>query len=525
MKKKVTTGACALIFGVSGIAASGGAAAQSASQDMKQQIDALQKQVEALRSDLVRISEQQNATAAQAASASAAVAAAPAHHDFLERKEGDGLTLLTRGGEVTLYGNVDLSVDDTTKGISNKVAPDGSRPAGNNGYLPAVSSNNSYVGLRGFQALGGFPAKFVYQFETQIDVSATSGTGATNSNTSNAVKGGLTSRNTFVGLANPTYGAFKVGKTDAPYKTSTASMNPFSGMLGDYAVIMGNTGGDNRVEFGTRLDHAIWYESPSFHGVSVNALVSPGQNRADDNSNIASGESDCSGGNMPGSGGTPAACNDGSYGTAYSTSVSYRSGPLLLTTAYELHKGVNRSSDLGAFDPNDIANESAAKIGAQYAFSSGTTVSAIYESMRRDVPQSLAFQNERQRTGTWLAVSQAIGQNDNVAFGWAHAGQAPGDPGQHNTTGGAGSPNSANMYTLAWKHQVDKQFSLYADYALTVNGASSHYDLGAGGRGVTTDCHDASNPDTSGFDPNGNGPHCWAGGRLQGASVGMKYTF
>ena len=44
----------------------------------------------------------------------------------------------------------------------------------------------------------------------------------------------------------------------APYKTSTDRMKPFSGILGDYAVIMGNTGGDNRVEFGTRLNHAIW---------------------------------------------------------------------------------------------------------------------------------------------------------------------------------------------------------------------------------------------------------------------------
>ena len=44
-------------------------------------------------------------------------------------------------------------------------------------------------------------------------------------------------------------------------------MNPFSGMLGDYAVVMGNTGGDNRVEFGTRIDHSIWYESPKFGGV------------------------------------------------------------------------------------------------------------------------------------------------------------------------------------------------------------------------------------------------------------------
>ncbi|MDB5988599.1 MAG: Porin precursor [Herbaspirillum sp.] len=513
--------ALALVLGVSCIGFASSAGAQT-SQDMKQQIDALQKQIETLRADLNHISAQQNAQPPVAAAAPAA------NHDFLERKSGDGLTLLTRGGEITLYGNADLSIDETTKGLSNMVAThgaaDGSRPAGNMGYLPAVSSNNSYIGLRGFQSLGDFPAKFVYQFETQIDVSATSGTGDTNSNQSNAVKGGLTSRNTFIGLANEHYGAFKIGKTDAPYKTSTASMNPFTGMLGDYAVVMGNTGGDNRVEFGTRMDHAIWYESPNMSGFTVNALVSPGQNRADDNSNIASGESDCTGGNIPGSGGTPVACNDGSFGTAYSASLNYRKGPLLVTAAYELHKNVNRTSDLAAFDPNDVANETAAKIGIQYAFATGTTVSAIYENLKRKVPDSLMFQNERQRSGTWLAVTQTLGAKDNISFGWAHGGNTPGDPGQHNTDGGANTPNGVNMYALAWKHQVDKQFSIYADYALTLNGADAHYDLGAGGRGVTTDCHDGSNPDV-GFDPNGGAPHCWAGGRLQGISLGMRYTF
>jgi predicted porin len=288
---------------------------------------------------------------------------------------------------------------------------------------------------------------------------------------------------------------------------------------------MANTGGDNRVEFGTRLDHAIWYESPNLGGFFVNALVSPGQNRGFDNSNLASGEGDCAGGNVPGSGGLPVACNDGAYGAAYSVSAGYRNGPLYVTGAYELHKGVNRTSDLPAFDPTDVANEWAAKIGAQYRFATGTTVNAIYERLRRDVPDALAFQNERSRSGYWLAASQQIGASDSVHFGWAHAGQAVGDPGQHNTPGGLGSDNAANMFTLAWKHQVDQQLGFYADFAETLNHASAHYDLGAGGRGVTTDCHDASNPDTTGFDPNGNAPHCWAGGKLKGVSVGMKYTF
>ena len=154
----------------------------------------------------------------------------------------------------------------------------------------------------------------------------------------------------------------KIGKTDAPYKNSTARMNPFSGMLGDYSVIMGNSGGDNRVEFGTRLDHAIWYESPNLNGFTVNVLASPGQNRSEDNSLIASGESSCAGGNAPGSGALPPSCNDGSFGSAYSASVSFTKGPLYVTTAYELYRDVNRTSDLANLDPRGRENRDSIRL-------------------------------------------------------------------------------------------------------------------------------------------------------------------
>lgn len=520
MKMKATAGVFAFAVGVSGI--SGAAHAQSSDQELKQKVDLLQEQLETLRAQLDKVLKQQSVSPPPAA----ATPVVAASHEFIERKPGGGLTFLTRGGEVSIYGNLDISADDTSKGISDKTAGSApTTPSGRTGWMPAISTNLSYLGVRGFQSLGNFPAKFVYQLETQLDISATSGTNGSNSNTSNVVKGALTSRNSFIGLSSSQFGSFKIGKTDAPYKTSTASMNPFSGMLGDYAVIMGNSGGDNRVEFGTRFDHAAWYESPNLGGFHLNVFVAPGQNRATDNSNLGAGEADCAGGNIPGSGGTPAACNDGAFGTAYSVSAAYHTGGLLLIGAYELHKSVNRTSDLATWDAGDIADETAAKIGAQYHFPTGTTVSAIYENLKRKVPAYLDYQNERSRSGYWAAVSQALGSSDSVHFGWAHAGKTPGDPGVHNTAGGANPDNSANMFTLAWKHQVDKQFAFYADYATTINHADAHYDLGAGGRAVTTDCHDAGNPDATGFDPNGGGAHCWAGGRLSGVSVGMKYTF
>jgi predicted porin len=501
------------------------AKAQSGNDELRQKIDSLQRQLDELKSQLPANANGPAPAPAQApVPATAAPSTQAAAAEPIQRKAGEGFTILTRGGEATLYANLDVSLDTSTKGFDH-LQVDGVPPVGGNGWMADISSNISYVGVRGFQGLGSFPARFVYQLETQIDVSASSGTAETNSNTSNVVKGGLTSRNSFIGLASPSWGAVKIGKTDAPYKNSTQLMNPFSGMWGDYAVIMGNSGGDNRVEFGTRLDHALWYESPVFHGLQFNALVSPGQNRASDNSNIAAGESDCTGGNIPGSGGTPAACNDGAFGTAYSTDLAWREGSFYATVAYELHKKVNRTSDLPTWDSGDIADESAAKIGAQYRFSTNTTVSAIYEHLDRKVPDRLAYQNERSRNGTWLAVSQQVGDVDSLHFGWAHAGRTPGDPGQHNTPGGADQDNEANMFTLAWKHQVDKNFTLYTDFAETLNHYAAHFDLGAGGRSVTTDCHDASNPDTSGFDPNGDAPHCWAGAHPKGFSIGARYTY
>ncbi|HTP47149.1 MAG TPA: hypothetical protein VMQ50_09555 [Casimicrobiaceae bacterium] len=56
-----------------------------------------------------------------------------------------------------------------------------------------------------------------------------------------------------------------------------------------------------------------------------------------------------------------------------------------------------------------------------------------------------------------------------------------------------------------------------------LNNSSAHYDLGAGGHAVTVDCHD-STPEaafdaTTGTTSN-TGSHCFAGGHLQGISVG-----
>jgi predicted porin len=592
MRARVSIAALA----AAGIGATGAAQAQQASdaqikalqakieqlqRQNQMQINELTRQVKQLTGDQVKANADAKAAREQAAQAqakaqdakteiahaygSAGPIKAPAGigwfdadgHGFFERKPGAPLTFYVPGGEITAYGNLDVSFDYTSKntGSLDMASNPDTPPVGNFGWMPAISTNISYFGLRGFQKLADLPFNFVWQAEAGFDISATPGTRETNSNISNTVNGALFNRNTYIGLSSPEYGAIKIGKTSGPYQNSTAAFNPFAGQIGDYSVIMGNTGGDNRVEFGTRLDHAIWYESPTIAGFQFNALFSPGQNRSDTSDNIAAGESDCSGGNIPGSGGTaPIACNDGAFSNAISANLSYTNGGFYATAAYERHFKVNRQSDIlavyGIGNPlfptsvslgvgnsqqlfnEDVADEDAFKIGALYRFSSTkTTVGAIFESMHRYVPADLAFQNERQRYGTWLFLSQQLTDKDSIHFGWAHAFKAPGDPGQHNDgtltndgglTAFAPNNNQADMITASYKRKLSDNLTWYTAAAATFNGPSAHYDLGAGGRGVTTDCHDASAAD------GGNvygGPRCFTGTTIMGFSTGLQYRF
>lgn len=483
-------------------------------------------------------------------------------HYFLEKKEGNPLTFYTPGGEITGYGNIDVSLDDSSKNVGTLNLNGASPPVGNFGWLPAVSTNSSYLGVRGFQRLPNLgTTNFLYQFEVGFDVSATPGTKESNFSQSNTVNGAMFNRNTYIGFGSPEWGAIKVGKTDAPYKNSTAAFNPFAGEIGDYAVVMGNTGGDNRVEFGTRLNHAIWYESPSIHGFQLNALFAPGQNRSDNNDNIAAGDSDCAGGNNPQStANNPVACIDGAYGNAASANLSYTQGPFYATVAGEWHNKVNRANDISSIyglSPSptaltppgvgplappagitplgaalfnaDVADEWAFKVGALYHFASRTTVGGIFEMMRREVPAFLQFQNERSRNGTWLFATQELTDVDSVSIGWAHAFKANGDPGQHNSAtlvlepGATFAPNNnqADMVTANYKRKVSPNLTWYTAVAATFNGPSAHYDLGAGGRAVTTDCHDANGAD-GGFLSN---PVCFTGTTIVGVSTGVQWRF
>ncbi len=593
----IALAACAANFFVQGSALADDAQENKALKEqmrqMMQRMDALQKQVEALSKQ-------------QAATPPPAVVTAPPPPQYVPpppavaKKEAPSepkFEAFLKG----FYGSLDASFDGSTKGMNGMTAyhyggtPVGGvfpqtgvkgTPYGPVNWQPSISTNAATLGWRGSHAIPGWDdTKFVIQIEANVGLTDSPGVTTGYTAQTAGTRGGIGSGTTYLGFASPTWGAVKIGHGTSPYGNSSRRLDPFAGMVGSMNTIMSNTGGDNRVEFVTAMDHAIWYESPKFSGFSFDVFFSPGQNRtADANLNLAGGSSNCSGGNVPGSGNLLLSCDDGGFDNAYSMDLKFETEHLYLMAAYELHKHVNRNSDgigsnspqyanimaegdpaaggggplsqylnWGLFDQvataygatgscttapsastyycvnatpefqGDIGDEAAWHVGGQYVFDFGLTVNAIWERMTRKIPAALEFQNERQRNGSWLAFTQALSPKDSLNLGWAHAGRTPGDPaGQHNY-----NPNStddtANMYSFAYKHSLDKSLYWYVDLAETVNNGNAHYDLGAGGHGIKTDCHDGTTTQIIDYTSAGN--TTWGGCRPKAVSVGVNYKF
>jgi predicted porin len=557
-------------------------ASRAADQDeiraLQQQMQEMAKKLEALQ----KKEEQQEAAQKQLAAQPPQGTPGPAPKAPKEAPPESTFDKIMKG----FFGTLDVSVDYTTKGMDGLVAypyayasgapgspyviagPQKAPPYGRVGWLGAMSSNGSNIGYRGTHQIANSDVDFIYQVSTSINMAAAPGLQDTWTKSSNTVQGAIGLGDTFLGFQGHEWGKVKFGELYLPYKTATDRLNPFGNGLGNYSAIMGNTGGDNRVEFGTRSDDVVLFNSPTWSGFSFDVAYAFGQ-QIDPNSDLPPlGSPDCAGSNNPGSGNLFLNCDDGGYDRAYSADLKFETGGLYLVAAYEIHKRVNRSSDgIGSNNPYygylvsegngvsplldwadynayaaeypgaaaagspayntayDVADEWAMKFGGQYSFDFGLTVSYLYEDLHREVPQVLEFQNERQRTGDWVALEQELfGGRDVVAVGWAHAGATVGDPGgQHNYNPNGIGSNQANMYTFEWRHKLDKQLTAYFDWADTVNDGNAHYDIGAGGHGIKTDCHDATHP--AFIDYSSAGPTTWGGCHPMGISTGITFKF
>jgi predicted porin len=436
---------------------------------------------------------------------------------------------------VTLYGSIDLSADVFNPSVFDQ------------GTKLGVASNISSFGIRvrhNLAPYGWEGMAVVAQLESQVDIASAP-----------TEKAAFGTRDSYLGVEGP-WGAIKAGKSDTPYKKSTAAMDPFTRTLGDYNSIMGNTGGDNRAEFDWRMNHAIWYESPIFNGFQFSALASPGQNYAKDNSDYSYGDAfQCngasargSGSNFPGTGGAANGnlgghgCTDGSYGNAYSAALNYKNGPFTAIAAFELHEQVNRRGDDNTqidatnFAPGPILladgstvmtgvhNEWAAKVGGGYRFNDGlgdVQLNAFYEWIRRDVTAAEQPFNERSRDAVFASATQFIGKWA-LSASYAHAFKSPGNPAMLSVNDPVLAPaatlqgnlfsNDASQYALGARYYFNDWASWYIVGSQINQGPGAHYCLGASGHGYQVCSRDAAN-DTIG------------GATIRAATTGMTFNF
>src|SRR3984957_7913373 len=239
-------------------------------QALKDQMRVMQQQMQNLQKQIDALSQKQAVAAEAGPPSSAAVKPAAAK---TEEKE-PLLHQIVKG----FYGTLDVSFDEMTKGMTGPAygwnctspytnsgcthnpnpkigAAGGTGPVGQVGYQPELGTNKSVLGYHGAIPIGTSSTDFIFQIETQPSITSSPGLYTSYTQQSNVVKAAIGYGENFVGIGSVDphgWGKLKFGDTYSPYKKSTDRMNPFSGMLGDYAVIMGNTGGDNRVEFGTR---------------------------------------------------------------------------------------------------------------------------------------------------------------------------------------------------------------------------------------------------------------------------------
>jgi predicted porin len=305
------------------------------------------------------------------------------------------------------------------------------------------------------------------------------------------------------------------------------------------------------------MNHSIWYESPIFNGFQFSALISPGQNEAKDNSDYAYGDLfQCngasargSGSNFPNTGGAVAGniggngCTDGSFGNAYSASLTYKNGPFSAIAAFELHEQVNRHGDDGLepalagtplFAPVFLAdgsqvltgthNEWAAKVGGGYHFNDGLgdlQLNAYYEWIRREVTPAEQLFNERSRDAVFASATQRIDKWA-LSASYAHAFKSPGNPAMLSVNDPVLAPlatlqgnlfsNDASQYAIGARYYFSDWASWYIVGSALTQGAGAHYCLGASGHGYQICSRDQFN-------------NTIGGATIKAATSGMTFNF
>ena len=189
---------------------------QDRMRDLQQQIDQLNQQLKQMQQDQAKTQQQVQATQQQASTAAQQVSATQKKVETADKAFND----LLKG----FFGTLDMSIDETTKGMSDmlafpysctgpggtppctagttpKMTPNwGPSPYGRVGWMAMMSSNGSNVGYRGTHKIDGTTVDFIYQVSSAMNLAAAPGLQDTWTKQSNTVMGAIGLGDTYIGF-------------------------------------------------------------------------------------------------------------------------------------------------------------------------------------------------------------------------------------------------------------------------------------------------------------------------------------
>ena len=380
---------------------------------------------------------------------------------------------------VTVYGVADATFD--------VVRASNVKDGYDLGNTTRVSSNSSYIGFKGAEALGnGLTA--VFQVESGVDFAAGGNS--------------LATRDTFVGLAGG-FGTVVMGNLTGPTRalggavdvnsgaTGIGTNGGLIGKLGNYltAASTGGTsaGGDATLAdcgrsstcvsiFDQRWKNAVAYVSPSFAGLNATVAYVANENKA---FHGAAGAANTRG---------------------YDLGLKYANGPIMGAVTYNAVSLGGTYPVAGAGGAaTDISNF---RVGGSYNFGVAS-VRALFDRTRADHVTGLgtATQNVFGFGATYNVtpagklLAQAYFARD-VKF-----------------NGSSAKDTGAKLFEVGYEHSLSKRTILKAVYAHLNNDNNANYDFGINSVGI------AASPSSA------IAPASGLGASLNGIQLGLRHSF
>lgn len=364
---------------------------------------------------------------------------------------------------VTVYGVADASFDVV------RISGDAKNELGNTNR---VSTNSSYLGFKGAEALGnGLSA--VFQFE--------SGVGFDNAGSLS------TNRDSYVGLAGG-FGTVLMGNLTGPTRalgtaldvnvgaTGIGANSALLGKLGNKLIgttsTTGNYSGGSTCArsascnsiFDSRWKNAVAYVSPTFAGLNATVAYVANENKAMEGMTAANT-------------------------TGFDAGLKYADGPIMAAVTYNA-VFTNDTADLKVSD---------LRVGGSYKFGPAS-VRALFDLARADKLGGKKFTQAVYGLGATFDMTPAskLLAQVYVARDVKQDGSSQDDSG-------------AKLFELGFQHSLSKRTMLKATYAMIKNDSNASYDFGVNAAGVNP----GSMP--AGFSA--------AGGSVQGISFGVRHTF